>query len=79
MYIDSPLPPRPPPFLRSAPWSPFEYKSDTSPTHPLAPRPQLLSHLKLAFKRYCNHQYCMVFGIHRRSRWGGVYCAMVMQ
>jgi len=35
--------------------------------------------LNLAFTRYCIHQYCMVYGIHRRGRCGGVYCAMVMQ
>jgi len=26
-----------------------------------------------------NLQYCMVYGIKRRGRWGGVYCAMVVQ
>jgi len=29
--------------------------------------------------RYCHHQYCMVYGIKRRGRWGGLYCAMVVQ
>jgi len=33
----------------------------------------------LAFTRYCHHQYFMVYGIHRRGRWGGVYCAMGVQ
>jgi len=33
----------------------------------------------LAFTGYCHHQYCMVHGIHKGGRWGGVYCAMVEQ
>jgi len=32
----------------------------------------------LGFTRYCHHQYHMVYGIKRSSRWGGVYCAMVV-
>ena len=31
---------------------------------------------ELAFTRYCHLQYCMVYGIQRRGRWEGVYCAM---
>jgi len=33
----------------------------------------------VAFTRYCHLQYCMVYGIQRRGRWEGVYCAMVVQ
>jgi len=33
----------------------------------------------LAFARYCQHQYCMVYGIHKEGRWEGVYCTMVVQ
>ena len=25
----------------------------------------------LAFTRYCHHQYCMMYGIKKRGRWGG--------
>jgi len=32
----------------------------------------------LAFTRYCHCQYSIVYGIQRRGRWGGVYCAMVV-
>jgi len=39
----------------------------------------LLCRCSLAFTRYCHRQYCMVYGIQRRGRWGGVYCAMVVQ
>ena len=34
--------------------------------------------LSLAFTRYFHHQYCMVYG-GLPLRWGGVYCAMVVQ
>jgi len=32
-----------------------------------------------AFTRYFRHQYSMVKGIHKGGRWGGVYCALVVQ
>ena len=34
---------------------------------------------RLAFTRYCHHQYCMVYGIQNGGRWKGVYCAMTVQ
>ena len=34
---------------------------------------------RLAFTRYCNHRYVMVYGIKGGGRWRGVYCAMVVQ
>jgi len=33
----------------------------------------------LAFTRYCHYRYCMVYGITRGGRWGGVYRAIVVQ
>ena len=33
----------------------------------------------LDFTRYCQHQYCMVYGIQKGGRWLGVYCATVVQ
>jgi len=29
------------------------------------------TYCELGFTRYCHHQYCMVYGIHKRGRWGG--------
>jgi len=40
---------------------------------------QLLVSQQLAFTRYCHRQYRMVYGIEKRGRWGGVYCAVVVQ
>jgi len=33
---------------------------------------------RLAFTRYCHHQYCMMYGIKDGGRWKGVDCAMDM-
>ena len=34
---------------------------------------------RLAFTRHCHNQCCMVHGIQKEGRWGGVYGAMVVQ
>jgi len=34
---------------------------------------------ELAFTRYCNYQYCMVYGKHKGDRKGSVYCPIVVQ
>ena len=34
---------------------------------------------RFVLSRYSHRQYCMVYDIQRRGRWGGVYCAMVVQ
>ena len=33
----------------------------------------------LVFTRYCHHKFCMLYGIQRRGRWGGIFCTMVVQ
>jgi len=33
----------------------------------------------LAFKRYCNYQCSIVYGIHQMGRGGIAYCAIVVQ
>ena len=34
---------------------------------------------RLAFTRYCHHQYCMVYGTPKGGRRGVTYCAIVVQ
>ena len=52
----------------------YTYRSLTSATW--AP---VLRNTGLAFTRDCHRQYCMVYGIQKGDRWGGVYCEMSVQ
>jgi len=33
----------------------------------------------LALTRYCHRRYCIVYGIQKGGRWGGVYCEIGVQ
>jgi len=44
-----------------------------------APRCAASRVLSLAFTGYCHLQYCIVYGIQRGGRRGGVYCVMCVQ